>query len=115
MFLAPVVAHFFSEVKLIALTRIISLTFLFSASKIIHIALLRRKLDFRRIAIIDTSAFFIAGIAGITAALCGLGVWSLVIQNLISGLVSAGLATFPVTMDANAYLQLARRQEIISI
>lgn len=61
----------------------LSLTFIINAFKQVQEALLTRQLCFRILAIRSLSVSFIGGILGVIAAFCGLGVWSLVIQQLV--------------------------------
>lgn len=92
VFAAPAIAYFFSEPKLTLLARVIGLTFLISALKIVHIAILTRNFNFRSIAIMETCSFLLSGTLAILAALLGLGVWSLVIQSLVASTTTAVLA-----------------------
>ena len=82
--LAPLVARFYSEPRLKLLTMLISINFFIGSLNIVHRALLNRSMDFRRLAIIETTAATIAGTAAIILAFIGFGVWSLVWQMIIS-------------------------------
>ena len=61
----------------------LSLTFIINAFKQVQEALLTRQLCFRILAIRSLLVSFIGGILGVIAAFSGLGVWSLVIQQLV--------------------------------
>jgi len=82
MMVAPWVATLFGEPHLASLVRWLSLGLLASAMNGTQRAILQRELAFRQLAIRSLIAAVIGGVAGITAALLGLGVWSLVIQSL---------------------------------
>ncbi len=81
-FLAPYIAAFYHEPKLIFITRVISINFIINAFSIIQITLLKKELDFKTQSIINISGIIGAGITGITLALLGFGVWALIFQSL---------------------------------
>lgn len=85
--LADYVALLFHEPVLSPVVAWLSLNFVIFALTSTQQAILQRKLDFRGLAIRTLIAKLIGGIAGISAAVIGLGVWSLVIQTLTTGLV----------------------------
>jgi O-antigen/teichoic acid export membrane protein len=59
---------------------------------VIQIAQLTREVDFKRKTKVTLIATLISGTSGVTAAYCGFGVWSLVIQNLLNRfLITSGL------------------------
>ena len=80
--LAPVVAWFYREPRLVGVTLALSVTFLFSGSTVQHRALLSRQMRFKAVALIDVGSMTVAVVCGITAALCKFGYWSLVISSL---------------------------------
>ena len=86
---APFIAKFFNRIELINLVRVQSLSLVISAFSLVQRARLNKQLDFKtptKVAII-TSLF--SGVFGITMAFCGCGVWSLVIPNVASSILSA--------------------------
>jgi O-antigen/teichoic acid export membrane protein len=80
--LAPLLARFFDEPRLVKLTLVLSLNFVIGSSGIVQSALLYRSMNFRRLGAIDIVSALIGGAAAATAALAGLGVWSLIIQGI---------------------------------
>lgn len=66
----------------------LSLSFVLAALSSIQIALLRRELAFRSLAIRSLLATLGGGIAGIILAFAGFGAWALVAQQLVSGAIS---------------------------
>jgi len=89
---APAIAKFYEQPQLIDLTRVMGLVVVFNAFNVIQIAQLTRALNFKRKTIITLMATLISGTSGVTAAYCGLGVWSLVIQNMLNRfLIASGL------------------------
>ncbi len=87
--LAPVVAWFYREPRLVGVTLALSVTFLFSGSTVQHIALLYRQMRFKAVALIEVGSMTVGVLSGIIAAWCKLGYWSLVISSL--AMEAAGL------------------------
>jgi len=81
---APLIATFYNEPRLKLLTMLISANFFIGSLNTVQTAVLRRSMDFRKLAIIETIAMAIAGGLAITLAFIGFGVWSLAWQMLIS-------------------------------
>ncbi len=84
---APYIADFYDTPILIPVTRVVGLTLLFNSLCIVQQALLTIKLDFKTQANISLIALFISGPAGIACAWYGMGVWALVVQNVLSALL----------------------------
>jgi PST family polysaccharide transporter len=86
------IAHLFGEPSLTAIALALSVTFIMAALSNQHYALMRRAMQFRRIATIDTSANIVGSIIGVAMALTGWGYWSLVAKPIVtSALVVAGV------------------------
>ena len=83
---AGLVANIFDEPQLTPILRWLSLNFLFTAFQSVPIAILRRRLAFRALAIRTSIATIFSGVAGLLMAFQGFGVWSLVGQQLAGGL-----------------------------
>ncbi|UCG17703.1 MAG: lipopolysaccharide biosynthesis protein [Phycisphaerales bacterium] len=84
---AGVVARLFGEPQLKPLVRWLSLSLLIGAFSATQEAILMRRLAFKSLAIRRLVASAAGGCVGIGMAVGGLGVWSLVGQNLAGGLV----------------------------
>src|SRR5215471_12208618 len=80
--LAPTVATFFSSPATKLILRVLALNLVFSSIGIVPSALLQRQMRFRTIAKIETGALVISGAVGVSMAVLGAGVWSLVAQSL---------------------------------
>lgn len=77
--LAERIASFYESNEIIPLVKSTSVIFIFNGLSSIHIAMLQKKMLFNRIVLIETISIFIGyGIIGISLALYGYGVWSLV-------------------------------------
>ena len=77
------IAAFFGEPALTGIALISSLTFILTAVSIQHYALMRRAMEFRRIAIIDLSANAISSIISVILAFSGWGYWALVAKPIM--------------------------------
>lgn len=86
--IAPLVAQFYDKPILAQLLRAEGILLIISAFKIVQNTQLSRALNFKAKAIINVSSHIAAGILAIVAAYRGLGVWSLVIQHIATGLFS---------------------------
>lgn len=86
---APWVADFYGVDILKPLLRVQGLVLIIHAFSIIQTAILRKKMDFRKLSICNLIANIVGSILGISAALLGYGVWSLVIRMLIVGLATS--------------------------
>jgi PST family polysaccharide transporter len=84
---AGLVADFYKEPQLVMVIRWLSVNFLFKALNSVQVAILSRKLAFKSLAIRSLIAMLIGSAVGMTMALLGYGVWSLVGQQLGIGLV----------------------------
>lgn len=80
---AGLIATFFGEPALTGIALLSSLTFVMTAVSIQHYALMRRAMEFQRIAIIDLSANTISSIVAVVLALSGWGYWSLAAKPIV--------------------------------
>lgn len=88
--LAPAIAWFYGEPRLVAITVVLAIAFIFGGLAVQHQALLRRQMRFATLAAISVASL-VAGIAvGIVSAWCGAGYWALVIMQLATVIVTAG-------------------------
>jgi len=84
---APVVAWFYREPRLIGITLALCLSFLLAGSTVQHLALLKRQMRFKMIAVIQIGAAIASVVVGVGMAWLNYGYWSLV------GMQLAGPAT----------------------
>ena len=82
-------AGFFNQPQLAPIISWLSLSFLLAALSGTQQAYLRRELAFQSLAVRSLVGAAISGIIGVSMAFAGWGVWSLVAQNLVNGLVGA--------------------------
>lgn len=81
---SPLVAAFYERAELGAVTAVMGASFFLGGLAVQPFALLRRQMDFRRVALIELLALIASAIAAIAAALLGWSYWALVVQALTS-------------------------------
>lgn len=87
-FFSEAIGRFYSELKLIALVRIISLNLIINSLSIVQRTMLTIAMDFKKQTIISLVAVVVSGIVGILAAVSGYGYWALVIQSILNSLIN---------------------------
>src|SRR5690606_16731053 len=93
-FSAPLIASYFNQPLLIDLTRVLGLNLFISSFAIVQRTKLTIAIDFKAIAKANVIGVLTGGIAGIIAAMNGLGFWALVIQTLLGSFSSTVLFWF---------------------
>jgi len=94
--IAPAIALFFRESRLLAISLALSPLFLLTSLGMIQAALLQKRLHFKALAIVDVASIIIGGATAIGLALAGAGAWSLVAQGLASAASFSLLMFFAV-------------------
>ena len=79
---APLIAAFYETPELTGLLRVFSLVVLFGSVSAIENALVQRRMEFKHLFKSSLIAVVLSGVAGIAAALSGMGPMSLVLQQL---------------------------------
>jgi len=88
---APLIADFYNMPLLEPMTRVLSLNLIINAFGLIQVALMVKRVDFKKQTVVSLTSSIVAGLAGITMALSGLGVWSLVWQAILGNLLRVAL------------------------
>lgn len=88
---APLIGWFYENDQIIIIVRLLSFTFLLSSLNIVQVTILKKRLNFKRLTLIQLGSLLFSGIIAIAAAYWGLGVFSLVIQQLLAILISMSL------------------------
>jgi O-antigen/teichoic acid export membrane protein len=96
--LAPAVSALFQNDDVRPLMRALAPLPLFSFLSAAPIAMLRRDMRFRRLAIRSIASLVLGGVAGIGAALAGAGVWALALQVMVQRGAEVGIAWASVPM-----------------
>jgi O-antigen/teichoic acid export membrane protein len=89
--LAPVVAWFFHDQRLIAITMLLSLSFAVGGSAVQHLALLNRQMRFKAVAVIDITSLVVGFVVGVGLAWLNFGYWSLVGMQLATSLTETAM------------------------
>ncbi|WP_163583216.1 lipopolysaccharide biosynthesis protein [Gracilibacillus saliphilus] len=79
---APFIASYYGESELVAILRVLMLVVIINALSVIQRVILIRSVDFKTQTKITIIASLVSGMIAITFAVLGLGVWSLVAQQL---------------------------------
>ena len=93
-FSADAISRFFNEPQLFKLLRVLGLIVIINAFGLIQRTMLVKKIDFKSIARINVVATIISGVVAILCAVNGLGVWSLVVKNLLMQFIQALYLSF---------------------
>jgi teichuronic acid exporter len=86
---APAISRFFKEPVLIPITRVMGLALIINSFSIIQRTILTKRVDFKTQTKISVIASLSSGVVGVGMALRGLGVWSLVGQQLTRQLLNS--------------------------
>lgn len=86
--MAPFVAAFYHEPRLVWVSVILASSFIFNGAGVQHTALLERQMRFTALAAIDIISLVISTVVGIAMAATGFGYWSLVAAAVALPLVS---------------------------
>jgi PST family polysaccharide transporter len=86
--MAPAIAAFYHEPRLIGVTASLATAFLFNSAGVQHGAILQRQMRFTTLSIINTMALVLSTGAAIAAAMIGFGYWSLVVMAVAFPLIT---------------------------
>lgn len=81
--LSPLIAWFYKEPRLVSITIVIALSFIFPALSTQHLALLARNMQFYRITANEIAAAIVSQIVAIALAFHGVGYWALVGRRVL--------------------------------
>jgi O-antigen/teichoic acid export membrane protein len=87
---APLLAWFYKEPRVNAVTLVLATTVLVGGFAIQHQALLRRQMRFGALAFVEIASLVIATAAAIVSALMGHGYWALVVMQVVREAAAAG-------------------------
>lgn len=88
---APLIASFYNEPLLKSIIPVLSIGILSSPVNLVHQAQLTKKMDFKRIAVINNYSTIFSGALSLILALLGAGVWSLVFNSVASFIIAMPL------------------------
>jgi O-antigen/teichoic acid export membrane protein len=81
---APWIAAFYNQQILTPLTRALSLTIVINSFGLIQKTILTKEINFKTLTKVSLIASILSGIIGVTMAIVGFGLWSLVVQQVSS-------------------------------
>lgn len=81
-FCAPAIARFFGNEQLVAMSRVMFLTFVLTGLGIVQTNRMMKRMDVKQIAIADLIALSLSAAVGIWLALAGFGAWAIVWQSV---------------------------------
>lgn len=86
--MAPVIAAFYHEPRLVGVTAALASSFLFNAAGVQHGALLQRQMRFTALAVVSTTSLIVSTAIAITGAVAGYGYWALVAMTLTAPIIN---------------------------
>ena len=84
---SPTIAAFYKQPYITKCMPVMALLLIFGAVNSIQIAIANRQMQFKSLFKCNVVASFSSGVFGISTAVCGLGVWALIIQQLSSSII----------------------------
>ena len=111
---APVIASFYKMPDLVKYLRVLGLIVFFNSANSIQRSYLQRTMNFKGIFAATTFAALASGIAGITLASLGYGVWSLVVQSLLQSVFICGVMWFQISWKPTLVFEINEARELFS-
>jgi len=111
---APAVATFYSIQAIVWPLRVLCLILPFGAFNSVQIAIVQRRLQFRKIFIATMFAVVSSAIFGIGLAAAGAGIWALVVQQLVYQAVSCVVMAFQVRWRPRFVFVASRASRLFS-
>ena len=87
--MAPAIAALYREPRLVGITAVLALGFVFNSAGLQHGSLLQRDMRFTALAVINAVSLIVAGGVGILVARSGFGYWALVAMAVVAPLVTS--------------------------
>jgi len=94
IFFSSYIATFFGDPQITELLQVISINFIIVSFGVVQKALLQKKIDFKHISLIQSIAMFGGIVIGLSSAMYGLGVYSLIAQTLTTSIIGTGMIWF---------------------
>lgn len=88
---APLIARLFGDERLIALSRVMFLSFVINATAIVQTNRLMKQMTVARVAISNSIGLVVSGATGIWLALRGYGAWAIVWQTIVLAAVKSAV------------------------
>lgn len=88
-FSAPLIANFYKTPELVLITRVVGITLFINPLTVVQRAILTKRVDFKTQTKASLTAAIISGVIAIVMAYSNYGVWALVVQTIINGVLTA--------------------------
>lgn len=95
--ISPLISRFYAEPNLTSITRLFGIIFIGNAFSLVPVSIITKNLEFKKLSIIQSVTLMLGSGLGISSAYLGLGVWSLVIQQITISFSRAFLAWISVS------------------
>ena len=113
-FTAPTIAIFYSDLELIPVIRVLSLTLVISGIKNVQQAYVSRTLQFKRFFFATLGGTIGAALVGISMAYMGFGVWALVAQQIFNTTIDTIILWITVKWRPRAVFSFKRLRGLVS-
>jgi len=88
------IAIFFEDARIENMIQLISINFIIVSFGVVQKALFQKSINFKHLSLVQSFAMFSGTAVGITSAIYGLGVYSLIAQTLTSSILGTGIIWF---------------------
>jgi O-antigen/teichoic acid export membrane protein len=113
-FCAPLIADFYHEPKLVAVTRVSALSLIIGGFTAVQGTLFNARLDFKTSAKASIIATVLSSIVGLSMAYSGYGVWAILISGLVNSATSSALLWFNSQWRPQLIFSFASIKELFS-
>lgn len=113
-FTAPAIASFYNMPELISPLRVLALMLFPGALNSIQLAKVSREMDFKQVFVGNIGAIIIAGIAGISVALLGGGLWALVVYTMLNVFIAAAVMQVTTRLKIKFIINFSRVKILFS-
>lgn len=111
---APLVGYFYSDDRLVGITRVVFISFLFRPLTFVPIAIESKELRYRKIASSELVSAALGGVVGVAMALLDFGVWALVGQTIARSIVAGMFLFITVRWDLRLQFSFRRFRSLLS-
>lgn len=111
---APLIAGFYESYDIVWPLRVLSLILVINAYNAVQVAIVQRRLQFRKVFNATVVAVVVSGVLGVGLALAGAGLWALVAQQLIYQICNCIVMAVQVRWRPSFVFDLARAGQLFS-
>lgn len=90
---APFISEYYEQ-NITKHLQVYAITLFFHAFNALQMARMQKRMEFRKIMVCSLVATIISGASGVVAAYCGVGLWALIIYNMMNGTIVCITASF---------------------